>query len=383
MAPSLEDLAGLSVVLGDTKTGTVLADISAVESLSCSDGLDPGTASLRCAVPVHHDDLAGIDIRTRTNPADSFIALVNAENVLWAGPIWGRRYAAQTGSLELSASGMMSILDRRWCSADPRANPVSEAADISLRGLTLRAIAARLVRIGMRSTTGDDGRLPIVFGDLENESGRNERQYFGYDLASIGERLGQLTEVINGPDLHFAPRWRSNQRDGIEWQLRAGAPALGQVGAPWVWESGNNLQDVSTDEDGGGMASLALAPGEGSEREKVIGRAIRTTLQDSGWPALFQAVTGHTSTKDQATADAYAAEYVRAKHLAVETWTATVDAFSYPAIGEWLVGDDCRVIVPDDPWLRGNDFVRRIIGWSYNGGTSVQLKLSATPGQVS
>jgi hypothetical protein len=379
----LPDGAGLlSVLLGDTRTGTVRAEVSAIESLSCSDGLDPDDVSLRCSIPVDH--LAGIDLRRYTNPADMFVALAYADRVLWAGPVWGRKYTSTSGVLDLAASGLMSVFDRRWCSADPRADPRAESTDIHLAGLSLRAVAARLVRYGMASTSDyDDGRLPVTFAAPEDETGTAERHYFGYDLASVGERLRQLSAVDGGPDLHFAPRWRTDRRDGIEWRLRAGAPMLGQVGAPWVWESGANLRDVTTDEDGGGMASLVMVPGDGTDRDKVIGRAERATLQQAGWPGLWQTSRDHASTKEQATVDGYAAEYVRARHMSVLTWSATVAAFAVPEIGEWLVGDYCRVIVPDDPWLSGVDQTRRVVGWTYDGGDTVALTLTPTPGQVS
>lgn len=382
--PALPDGGGLlSVLLGDTRTGAILAEVGAIGSLSCSDGLDPGDVTLRCSVPVHHNDLSGLDVRGLTNPADTFVALTYADRVLWAGPIWGRKYSATTGVLDLSASGLWSVFDRRWCSADPRADPRTPATDIALSGLSLRAIAARLVRYGMASTSDyDDGRLPVVLGNLEGESGTAKRTYFGYDLASVGERLRQLSEVDGGPDLHFAPRWRNDRRDAIEWLLRAGTPMLGQVGAPWVWESGNSLREVTTDEDGGGMASLAMVPGDGTDRDKIIGTARRDTLQRAGWPGLWQTSRDHASTKEQATADAYAAEYVRAKHGTTETWSATVAAFAEPSIGEWLVGDYCRVLVPDDPWLAGTDDTRRVIGWTYQGTDTVALKLTPTPGQA-
>lgn len=373
----------LNLAFGEMKTGQMDVSVYAVASLSCTDDLDPDRVTFRCALPLNHDEFSGLDVRALTQPMKRFVALgdFRRDQVWWAGPIMKRRYSAATGMLELAASGMFAMFDRRPTMTDPTLSYQNTSADIHLTGLTLRSIAAKLVRYGTASDVDSytDGTLPISIPVWENETGTHERHYYAYDLAPIGDRLRELMRVSGGPDMHFRP---AQQASGpVLWGFRAGSPIWGKHDLPHVFESGNNLLDVEAEEDGSRMVSKVAVPGDGNQRSRLIGTGSSTELTSRGWPYLWDVLADHSSTKTLSVLNGYGSEYVRAYRRPIETWRITVNAFG-DEIMPFPPGNDAQVRVTGDPWLGTRTYNGQILGWTYDGGETVTVSLAPTPGQV-
>lgn len=128
------------------------------------------------------------------------------ENPIVAGPIVD--YGTETSDeLSFSCGGIRKILEHRtiW-------------QTLEYRSMTYGDIAWSLVQHGLDRPGGG---LPIV-RDFPSETGRYERTYEGWNLANNGidKRLTELSEVINGPDIMFRPRWvDGSNHQKIEWVM--------------------------------------------------------------------------------------------------------------------------------------------------------------------
>jgi hypothetical protein len=358
------------LVIGHLRSGDIVADLDATADYT--DEL-AGAGSARAVIPLDTVPRE-INLRGITAPWRHFLAITRDETVLWAGPIIPRRHPAPGDMVEVTASGIRSVFDRRvlarlgdWDYTDPR-------ADVVLTRRSLAGITVDLVRIALDRPHGD---LPIVLPAIDG-SGDEQRVYFGHELAMVGQRLTELSDLDTGPDLHFQPRYRPN-RSGIEWVLRIGRPHLAQAGASWHFDHGGNLVDYGWDEDGSVLASTVLVPGDGIERGRLIGRAENTALQDIGWPALDTVITDHTSEKQPDVLAGHARAYLDAYRHGITRDTATVHANTTPQLGRYLVGDMCVITPKPDRVTPLGPRHRRITGITYRTSSPDVVELALAP----
>jgi hypothetical protein len=362
-------LSSYQLLVGFLRTGEVLAELPCDPNYT--DTLNAaGTATVTIqldAVPTK------IDLRAVTSPWRCFLAVARGRAVVWAGPIVTRRRQPGSDQVEIGATGLWSVFDRRvlarlgsWPYAD-------EHADVLLANLTLPSIAAESLRIATNRTGGD---LPLLLP--ASVTGNNQRSYYGFELAPAGQRLTQLVGVDGGPDCHFLPSWTP---DGarIQWTTRLGTPFIGQVGSEWTFDHGAGLVDWGSDEDASTMATTALVPGDGMEHGRLIGTATDNTLVNAGWPALDLVSSDHTDVKDQATVDAYARAYLAAYRSGIELDTAVVRADADPQPGTYLVGDDAVFQPKPDRWNPSGPLRRRITQITRRSGGPDVISLTLAP----
>jgi hypothetical protein len=329
------------LLLGHLRTGDIVAELDG--EADYSDELS-AAGSARATIPLDAVP-PEVDIRAVTTPWRHYLALIEPgehDRVLWAGPVVPRRRAPSVNAVEVSASGLWAVFDRRVLARHGDWAYTDERADLILPDRSLPGIAVEIVRTALDRP---HGQLPLVLPHVDN-SGSEQRSYFGYDLASAGERLTQLTADENGPDLHFHPRYRAD-RSGIEWVLRVGQPHLTQPGVEWYFDAGGNLLDYGWDEDGSVLASAILVPGDGMERGRLIGRASNDALPLVGWPALDSVISTHTSEKQPQVLDAHARAYLDAHRTGVTRDTTIVRTDAEPRLGAYLPGD--RVVLTPHP----------------------------------
>jgi hypothetical protein len=318
-----------------------------------------------------------VDLRAVTAPWRCFLAVTQGRAVVWAGPIVTRRRQPGSDQVEIGATGLWSIFDRRVLARLGSWGYADEQADILLTNLTLPSIAAEILRV---ATTRPGGDLPLLLP--ASVAGTNQRSYYGYELAPAGQRLTQLVGVDGGPDLHFLPSWTP---DGarIQWTARLGNPYLGQMGSEWVFDHGAGLVDWGSDEDASTMATTALVPGDGMEHGRLIGTATDNTLVNAGWPALDLVNSDHTDVKEPCTLDAYARAYQTAYRSGIELDTAVVRADTDPQPGTYLVGDDAVFQPQPDRWNPSSPVRRRITQISRRSGGPDVVSLTLAPVPVS
>ncbi len=289
------------------------------------------------------------DIKAATEPTRTFMAVLADDRVIAAGPIWSQQWDQDAGTLELKALGLASLWDHRLVLNHlvnvQQAGAVASSV-LSYSGLSLGTIAKRLVQEAQAHT---GGTVPVVFPD--DEAGTNERTYPGYELATVGQRLSELSEVEGGPEIEFQPRLTSD-RTGVEWVMRVGttaAPQLVQAGLDWMVDTSvprGNLGGLSVNVDATAVANRAFAKGSGSDEATLISRpGTDSTQWAAGYP-LLEAASSYSSVIEQATIDAHATKDVDTNNRPWQTWRLRVPVDS--RVGAARPGDWWKVRVGDD-----------------------------------
>lgn len=378
-----------TILVGDIRTGRGLTSIPV--SNATWDVAHRGMGTISVDIPLNANEFRRIAqsldsvwrpsgiIRSEfldfLKPAKSFMAVLEGDNVIAAGPIWVHDYSWDTGILKVKASGSISsIFDHRYVMAVLSSGYA--AWSVTYSAMSLATIAKRLVSLLMTHTGGD---LPIVLP--ADEASTNTRTYNGWELATVQSRLDQLMGVVDGPDIRFDPRLTSD-RLGIEWVMNTGTVAQPLLFAPsdFIWDfrvPKGGVGGLSVHRDAGGVASRSWATGAGMDTALLMSQANDTTLTDAGYPLLENA--DQKSTVDSQTVlDGWAASDLAASARPMMTVSAVVRADQHPLLGEYRVGDFVRLWPPvDHPylsllWPAGYARVR-IIGFSGNMGPNVAL----------
>lgn len=365
----------IRIVAGELRTGRLLTDLPATDATWTTVLNDAGdisaTIGLRAGARGAGFDLAHLD------PARCYLAAVtDSGDVLEAGPIWKHDFDDSTGKLTVGAGGLWSLFDHRKVLPVLAAGQTAQHAVLSWSGTSLGTIAKRLVDTAMAHVGGS---LPVVLP--ADVAGVAERVYPGYELGWAGERLRQLAEVEDGPDLAFQPRLTTDQL-GIQWVMRHGTPAsplLTQTGADWRWDRGvvaGPLVNLSVSKDATRMASRTWAVGSGMETELVLGTAQDLTLPAAGFP-LLEAETSQTEVTLQATINGHAAALLGTSRRPWQTWKVTTRD-DVPQLGLYRPGDWATVHVPaEHEYLAEGAYRTRIL--SVSGGLDRKVQVALAP----
>jgi hypothetical protein len=235
-------------------------------------------------------------------------------------------------------------------------NPAAPAADTPLGPASKAAIARALF---VQATAEAGAELPLDLAFPVTNDGDNVRAYLGFELGTYAERLRQLGETEDGPDITVTPVLSADQQ-WVRLRVDIGEPYLGQQGADWVWNLGANLEDVEPDSDSSAMAQRAYVPGDGMDQGKIIGSAYDPTLVNAGVPLLERINSGHGTVKEEPTADAYAEADVAAYQHAIESWQMRVRANATPVLGSYRRGDWVNVRLSGHWWYDNGLYRRRI-----------------------
>lgn len=321
------------------------------------------------------------DIRVVTEPPRTILAVVVGQQIINAGPIWVREWDLGAGTLTLRASGLPSIFNHRllvshlidWLT--PGQGP---ASSLTYNGLSLGTIAKRMVQEAVAQT---GGMLPIVFP--ADVAGTSTRTYQGFELATVKQRLDEISQVDNGPEIAFDPRFTSDGT-GIEWVMRTGTdtdPALHQTGMDWIVDTTvprGSLGGLRVTEDASNMALRTLAKGPGTAESTLVSRAaVSTDLIAAGYP-LLDTVRSYTSdTQSQNSLDSHAVADLATNRGPWQTWNLTVQADDRMA--RVRPGDWWTVRIGSGPFLPAGPYRARLASMSGElGGTTVDLSMVPT-----
>lgn len=282
-------------------------------------------------------------------PVRCFLAVVEGDQVIEAGPIWAWDYDDASGVLTVTAKGLWTLLDHRIVMGDV----VSAWAQWRQRYVgSLGTIAKRLVELTMSQ---EGGGLPIVLPP--DVDWVNERTYHGYDLATVRQRLEDLMGVDGGPDIAFDPRLTAD-RMGVEWVMRVGDPMLRQAGEDWSWDAtlpAGPVVGLGVKRDASRVAQRAYVSGAGMEESLLITRREAKDvgapdLRDAGFPLME--TTGSRSTVERmATLNSWGDAAVRSSLRPWAEWQLRVRTDQHPRVAQVKPGDYARVKVGRHPLL--------------------------------
>lgn len=369
------------VFVGNVVTGEITCDLPAA---SLGWGLRVNSAgSVDVTVKARAKELAKKDLRNATAEKKQYLAVAYGNNILEAGPIWKRSYKASTGELKLGAAGIWSLLDEvkvlNW--AQINSGTAVTRSVLSLTGLSLGGTAREMVRLCVDGNPSNPG-LPIVLPAIE--TGTDVRNYEGYKLPWLGDELRKLSQVENGPDIRFQPRYNGADQTRIEWVMvhgSAASPLLYQSGADWLWDGTveeSGVSDIDVNTDGAGMADRVWQPGAGSELDMKLTTAQDTTLINTASYPWTEADAASKDVEDLTILQGHANAAMAAARRPVETWTINVRANTNPQLGRYNPGDFAQIIVPEGhPVIEPGE--RRVRVMAIDGDDSMNVKLTPAP----
>jgi hypothetical protein len=206
------------------------------------------------------------------------------------------------------------------------------------------------------------------------------KTYEGTDFKPVGEALTDITNLVDGCELNFAPRFTSDKL-GVEWVLQTGTveqPLIFSMSEP-VWNvtvPGTPVSNLTIDEDASALGSIGWESGGRASDDVLVARSYDSSLVDAGYPLMELIDSSHTDVVEQATLDSYAQTLVVRGRTPGDSWSFTVQAhplddqggLAGPQLGGYNVGDYCRLVfeafdgVHGDPYIPGGSYRQRIVG---------------------
>lgn len=367
------------VFVAETVTGRIVEDVPFVGNPQWTYGLNVA-GSLQITVPV--GPLEKSDLRSLLDYWRLSWGIAYGSHILQCGPVVTHQYDDVDGPpvIQVGAAGIWALFSSKRVLANPawaETNLAEAAADTNLTGLSLHTIAKRLVQNDMTR----NGNLPIVLpADI---AGVQEREYPGYDLAYVGERLANLTQVIDGPEVEFRPRYTSPARTHVEWELRIGNPRLGNLGLPHSYDYMiGALTHLGEDGDGSQQQFRTWARGNGMERGLLLGHYADLSLVTAGWPMLEHVDGDHTSATETVTLDGWAQADVQTYMRPIRTWSARIrldgtngrgEVTGSPTIAELETGDTGLFNVRNHRWFDDGTYGQRILAIGSGGDQTTAL----------
>lgn len=373
---------GFSVHICETRTGTVVFNEVPYLGVPDFSRVINGESNIKVQIPV--GDM-GVPDRTRLRSLVAewrySIAVCIGTSVMAIGPIMTWQFDHTSQTLALGAGSVWALLMRRLLIKSPvtLSSPldVSATNDANYLGQTLATIARNIVSDSLGR--GSTFQLPI---DLPSAvAGSNDRNYVVYDLASVGQRLKDLTQVENGPDIDWDPYFSSS--GVIRINMRIGTPTLQQFGLNLIWDDLSGITNLNVDRNGADMITSNFTRGNATERASQVAWTRDGSLTAIGWPELEQVDTTHQSVTDFTTLQSYANESVRFFKVPTETWHAEVITDVTPIAGTFKPGDRATFNVQGHPWIVPGQYPQRILGWSgANEQQRLSLLLDVTSGSI-
>lgn len=366
-------------LVGDLLTGRRIQWLQPVTG-SWSEVLND-SGDIQCSVLLSDPVNAALGLAESAAVGKAFLAAVEGDLVLQAGPIWVHDWNNDSQTLTLIAAGMWSYFDHRAVlpvlagrlptdvTTDTRFSAIVSDPDavgypwVSDTRESLQTIAVRLVEQAQTWTNGD---VPVILPD--EVAGENERWYKGSAVAMVGQRLHELTGVLGGPDIMFTPRWTTD-RLGIEWVMRVGTPS-----EPMLYSAqrqkfqlgiaGSSLSNLTVKVDGSGLASTGFATGGKSDGQAIVTVSEDSTLTDAGYPALDAVDTSHSTASEEATVQGYSDELVLLGKTPSVVWSFTHDLAQRPYLEAFNAGDFATVSVRGNSYLDDGESVMRLLSRS-------------------
>lgn len=352
-------------IIGDLLTGDRLQTLPVVSG-SWSDVLND-SGSISCTVSLRDPDVQRLDLAESAKPGRTFLAAVDRDTVLQAGPVWRHSYDNSAGQLTLSGAGMYSYFDRRVLLPvlDPAQLPSDPATDSVYTGLSLQGIAVEIVE---QALTWPSGNVPVI--TPAPIAGSSERTYRGADLAPVGTRLRELSAVQGGPDIRFTPRFTTD-RLGVEWVMEIGTPTqpllfsavepVFAVGLP-----GSSVSALRVDVDGAKIGSRAYASGGRASEQTLVSKSFDPRLTSEGFPLLDLVDSARATVTELLTLQGYSDELALGSRLPVQSWSFTHQVDQRPFLTGFTVGDFAKVRVYDSLYFSDDERRLRIVSRSGN-----------------
>lgn len=379
---------GYRYYVGDLRTGKIWRQVDLVGATFGVPFTDVGT--LEGSFPLRSGEWPSA--RSDAAVAKSFLAVAYVdkhgdETFIEGGPVWKSKFDDDSGVLDIGAAGLGSYFDHRKVIPVLAAGDNPAEATVTYTGAQLALIAKRLVELAQTHTGGN---LPIVLpddADLGGAGTTHTRTYPGYELGWVGERLKQLSEVANGPEIQFVPQRKASDLRYLEWVMRIGVDPSGlliQAGTPWVFDRSvpkSPVRGIDVSADGTRIASRQWAAGQGEAEGRPIVAVDSPTLTDLGFALLEGEVTSTDNVATTDTLAGYAQGALAYSQTPIESWVVKVSRDGTPHVGQYRPGAWSTVVVRDHDYLYDGSYSMRILNVAGDETDSVTLTMSERLGE--
>lgn len=204
-------------------------------------------------------------------------------------------------------------------------------------------------------------RNPMPLDIPVTGDGTDTRTYYGYDLASAGQRLYELTQVQNGPDILLKPYF--SDTNTIRHQAMIGQPSLVTAGNPAIFQYPGNIISILPTRNGSTLSTRTFERGNGSQYTTMFSQSSDPTLVAAGWPNLEFADISHSDVIVQADLDAWATSVQAINGRRQITWDVTLPVNGPSPLGSFDPGGNWQYNVQDHAWLPDALYTHRILGF--------------------
>lgn len=396
----------IKVYAFETRTGRVAASVPFVGQPRFTGGLNQA-GGWSVTVPLNNPEVDSSWLSGITDPQRFSWAVAQGSYIWQAGPVIAEDYQGGT-TTQITGGGIWKFLTDSRVLVNPNRAVLSRVsgadADVAFgngsnstigspippanRFVSLHTIAKRIVQTICSAPGGD---LPMAYpADI---AGTAERTYPGYDLASPGQRLTELSQVIGGPEIEFRPEFVDEvTRQQIQWRMRIGNPRLGNLGYPHVFDLGAALVDMTYATDGTGRATRAFERGNGMNRDLPVGFYDAPINTDPAALLLEQSGGTHTDVSDTNTLNAWASSVVQTNLVTKVTASATVRvpgddgrgrSTRSPSMMEVAAGDTCAMHLRGHPRIPDSTVYARVLGVNSTDKAQIaQLQLQVIGGEL-
>lgn len=396
-----------TVLAFETRTGRVAGKIPYVNQPAWGRGLNTA-GDWRVTVPLGTGEIDLELLNGVTDPWRYSWAICQGTKIWQAGPVVNESYQGGD-TTSFNGGGLLKYFTDKRLLLNPARTTQSVVSDTTAdldfgptgwvpmsggtvaagnRDLSLHTILKRLFEL---TNTATGAGLPLVLPP--DIAGTAQREYPGYDLAKVGQRALELSQVIDGPEFEFSPEFvDTTTKAYIRWRLNIGNSRLGNLGFPHAWDYRKALIDSQFDTDGTYRVTRSFERGNGMNRDLVTGYADAPVGINPSDLLLEEAGGAHTDASDAATLTAWAVAAVADGQAALPMLTHRVrtagdDGNGFksrsPHCAEIAVGDNMTAFYKNHPRLGTTNLACRIVGIS--GGplaTEVEL-MTQTLGTVS
>ena len=349
-------LVAYTFLVCELTTGRVVAELPLTD-FSGERNLD-GDGTLTAKLPLAH---LPADVRKdyleHTDPGRYTIVAERDDQILGEWIIWKRSRANDAQPIGLFGAEVLSYLKHRLL--DSR----------TYRNIEQVSIAEALASFGFGAQGPGDVAVEVGGGV---PSGRRRDRVYVFAEASVGQRLAEVSAVLDGFDMTIVNSWvdragvRYIRRQFKTYYPRAGLDRSMLFEMPVPGGRGGNLLAFNLDEDATILADQAVAIGSGGEDDtpRLLGIASGTSLVGRGYPWL-EVAGSWTDVSVPATINAKARDMLAAARSPILPPTMTVLADGQPGLGDYNLGDRVNVdIAPSYNFPAGYTSRVRILGWT-------------------
>lgn len=298
-------------------------------SLSWADSLnDEGSLSSKIS--------GDVDAPALLPPYKTVLCASSGKRIFHAGYVTHLSFDRSAMTWSLDCGGGITVLDKRlvlnkglmssWSDGYVVVDEENPSGDWPLK---LTGSYSDIVR-GLILETCAWGELPFTVSDWQD--GGHERNYNSYDLATVADRIREISQLADGPEIRFDPVINGSNLKFVQ------RTAEEIIDHKWKWNT--LLPDCPVsfddeDDDGELLCSQCFATG-GREKDSLLVSSSRSeSLITDGWPLLQMANTQHSDVSELQTLKSYSDATVSQGDKSQRVYGLKADISLDIRVGDW------------------------------------------------